>query len=95
MNVVSSKMPHVCYDIGTGKVDLGRKNYAKFLFFLSQVIRMIIFMLFKLNHFHHLGFPSGSVVKNLLAWEDPLEEEMATYSSIIAVITSWTTEYSL
>ena len=52
-------------------------------------------MLFKLNHFHHLGFPSGSVVKNLLAWEDPLEEEMATYSSIIAVITSWTTEYSL
>ena len=52
-------------------------------------------MLFKVNHFHHLGFPSGSVVKNLQAWEDPLKEEMATYSSIIAVITSWTTEYSL
>ena len=44
-----------------------------------------------------LGFPSGSVVKNLpamqetqeiqiqsLGWEDPLEEEMATHSSILA-----------
>ena len=51
-----------------------------------QVIRMIIFMLFKVNHFHYLGFPGGSVVKNLLGWKDPLEEEMATYSSILAVI---------
>ena len=41
-----------------------------------------------------LGFPGGSVVKNLpaiqetwvqsLGWEDPLEEEMTTYSSILA-----------
>ena len=41
-----------------------------------------------------LGFPGGSVVKNLptiqetqvqsLGWEDPLEEEMATHSSILA-----------
>ena len=40
------------------------------------------------------GFPGGSVVKNLpaiqeiqvqsLGWEDPLEEEMATHSSILA-----------
>ena len=43
------------------------------------------------------GFPSGSVVKNLpamqelqvtqvqsLGWEDPLEESMATHSSILA-----------
>ena len=38
------------------------------------------------------GFPGGSVVKNLpanapvrsLAWEDPLEKEMATHSSILA-----------
>ena len=43
------------------------------------------------------SFPGGSVVKNLpavqekqemrvwsLGWEDPLEEEMATYSSILA-----------
>ena len=41
-----------------------------------------------------LGFPGGSVVKNLpeiqetwiwsLSWEDPLEKRMATYSSILA-----------
>ena len=45
---------------------------------------------------HKLGFPGGSVVKNLPAmqetqemqvrswgWEDPLEEGMATHSSIL------------
>ena len=41
-----------------------------------------------------LGFPGGSVVKNppakqemqvwTLDWEDPLEEEMAAHSSILA-----------
>ena len=41
-----------------------------------------------------LGFPGGSVVQNLpamqemhiqyLGWEDPLEKEMATHSSILA-----------
>ena len=41
-----------------------------------------------------MGFPGGSVVKNLpakqemwvqsLGWEDPLEKEMATHSSILA-----------
>ena len=41
-----------------------------------------------------LGFPGGSATKNLpavqetrvrfLRWEDPLEEEMATHSSILA-----------
>ena len=45
-------------------------------------------------HFFHMGFPGGSVVKNLpvmqetwvqsLGWEDPLEKEMATHSSILA-----------
>ena len=40
-----------------------------------------------------MGFPSGSVIKNLptmqemwvqsLAWKDSLEEEMATHSSIL------------
>ena len=48
------------------------------------------------------GFPSGSTVKNLLSmqktqipspgWEDPLEEEMATPSSILAWEISWTEE---
>ena len=52
-----------------------------------------------------LGLPSGSVVKNppamlelqeawvgLLGWEDPLEEGMATHSSILACRIPWTEE---
>ena len=51
------------------------------------------------------GFPSGSVVKNLpanardtrdvvqsLGWEDPLEKEMATHSSILAWKIPWREE---
>ena len=51
------------------------------------------------------GFPDGSVVKNLpamqelqetqvqsLGWEDPLEKEMATHSSILARRIPWTEE---
>ena len=53
------------------------------------------------------GFPSGSVVKNLpalqemhisvLGGENPLQEEMATHSSILAGKIPWTEEpgYSL
>ena len=49
------------------------------------------------------GFPGGSVVKNpaamhemqvrSLGWEDPLEEEKATQSSILAWEIPWTEEY--
>ena len=49
-----------------------------------------------------MGFPGGSVVRNLLAnagntssipgSEDPLEEEMATLSSILAWEIPWTEE---
>ena len=49
-----------------------------------------------------MGFPGGSVVKNLTAmqesWvqslgqEDPLEKRMATHSSILAWEISWTEE---
>ena len=48
-----------------------------------------------------IGSPGGTVVKNLpastgdagdLCWEDPLEEEMETYSSILAWRISWTVE---
>ena len=49
-----------------------------------------------------LGFPSGSAVKSppaiqetqvqSLAWEDSLEEEMATHSSILAWRITWTEE---
>ena len=48
------------------------------------------------------GFPSGSVIKNLpanteiqvrsLGWEDPLEEGMATHSSVLAWKVPWTEE---
>ena len=48
------------------------------------------------------GFPGGSVLNNLpamqemwarsLGWEDPLEKEMATHSSIIAWEIPWTEE---
>ena len=52
-----------------------------------------------------LGFPGGSAVKNplgnardtrdavpSLGWEDPLEKEMATHSSILAWRIPWTQE---
>ena len=49
-----------------------------------------------------LVFPNGSVVKNLpavqetwiqsLAQEDPLQEEMATHSSVLAWEIPWTEE---
>ena len=48
------------------------------------------------------GFPPGSVVKNrpakqetrvrFLGWEDPLEKEMATHSSILAWEIPWAEE---
>ena len=51
------------------------------------------------------GVPSGSVVKNLpaiqetqvtwvqsLGWENPLEEDMATHSSVLAWKIPWTEE---
>ena len=48
------------------------------------------------------GFPGGSVLKNLpavqetqvrsLGWEDPLEKEMATHSSILAWEIPWREE---
>ena len=49
-----------------------------------------------------MGFPGSLVVKKLPAhsedlglipgWEDPLEEEMAIHSSILALETPWTEE---
>ena len=49
-----------------------------------------------------MDFPGGSAVKNLpamqemqvqsLGWEDPLEKEMATHSSILAWEIPWTEE---
>ena len=49
-----------------------------------------------------MGFPAGSIVKNppanagdlvrSLSWEDPLEKEVATHSSILAWGIPWTEE---
>ena len=54
---------------------------------------------------HNTGFPGESVVRNLpvmqetqetwvwsLGWEDPLEEEIATHSSVLAWRIPWTEE---
>ena len=51
-------------------------------------------MIFEENCFLSVGFPDGSVVKNpsanaedmgsILSWEDPLEKELATDSSIMS-----------
>ena len=63
----------------------------------------------KVNQLHtyvrcKTGFPDGSVVKSLPAkqetrvqswgWEDPMEEEMATHSSLLAWRVPWTEEPS-
>ena len=57
---------------------------------------------FKGKKYFIWGFPGGSVVKNLpakqetrvlsLGQEDPLEEDMATHSSILAWEIPWTEE---
>ena len=87
-------------------------HFFRFFFFftLSLVFRRLIIMHISMDSFgftqfkvHHnlLGFPCGSVVKNLLVrqemllWslglEDPLEEGIATHSSILSWRT-WCTE---
>ena len=57
---------------------------------------------FRLGVWLHLGFPGGSMVKNMpviqetqvwsLGLEDPLEKEMATDSSILTWEIPWTEE---
>ena len=56
----------------------------------------------QLAHDSYIGFLSGTVVKNLpamqettvrfLGWEDPVEKEMATHTSILAWRIPWTEE---
>ena len=55
-----------------------------------------------MHFFDYNELPGGSVVKNLLTvqemqvqsldWEDPLEKELTTYSSILAWKIPWTEE---
>ena len=68
-------------------------------------LKLIIFSEFTLVS-EQVGFPGGSMVKNLpamqeesqemqvqsLSWEDSLEEGMATHSSILAGRIPWTEE---
>ena len=67
--------------------------------FLSGMILFAIKICFCLSSW---GFPGGSVVKNppaiqetrvpSLGWEDPLEKEMATHSSVLAWRIPWMEE---
>ena len=67
---------------------MGDYNLRLFFFFLIVMVG--------------IGFLGGSVVKNLFAmhetwvqslgWEDPLEKEMATHSSAVALEIPWTAE---
>ena len=59
-------------------------------------------MIFEETCFLSAGFPDGSVVKSpsasaddlgsILSWEDPLEKELATHSSIMSLEIPWTEE---
>ena len=64
-----------------------------------------MFLILRRTQIHDRGFSDGPVVKHLpaiqetqetevqsLDWEDPLEKEMATHSSILAWKTPWTEE---
>ena len=69
---------------------------------MSLLIYWYIFLWALFPNCGTMGFPGGSVVKNLPAHagdaglipgsKDPLEEEMATHSSILAWKNPWTEE---
>ena len=42
-----------------------------------------------------MGFPGGSDGEESLGWNDPLEEGMATHSSILAWRIPWTEELGM
>ena len=68
--------------------------------FKSSVRIQIIWMIISNNLCKTIGFPDGSVVKNLpvmqvtqvwpLSQEDPLEKAMATHSSLLSWCIPWT-----
>ena len=65
----------------------------------SEVVGVEVFKCFRKNLLRWWGVPGGSAVKNIpakqetwvrsLGGEDPLDEEMATYSSILAWRAPW------
>ena len=70
--------------------------------FSGFVVKLIVFPFKRNTVLLSLGFPGDSVVKNppamretwvqSLGWENPLEKEMATHSSILAWEIPWTEE---
>ena len=86
-------------------VKLGLTPWPRILLFASKPCSptRLIFNLSILFENHSLGFSGGSVVKNSpvmqemgvqsLGQEDPLEQEMVTYSSILAWSIPWTAEH--
>ena len=75
-----------------------KKNYHTIQQYSPKYISEII----ETRYSNKRGFPGGAVVKNLLPmqemqvqpldWEDPLEKEIATHSSILAGKIPWTEE---
>ena len=73
-----------------------KKNYHTIQQYSPKYISEII----ETRYSNKRGFPGGAVVKNLLPmqemqvqpldWEDPLEKEIATHSSILAGKIPWT-----
>ena len=81
--------------------------FPPFFFVFFPFYQPLCFSLIFILYWHivDLGFPGGTVVKNLpanagdardegliLSWEGPLEQEMATHSSILGWKISWTEE---
>ena len=74
----------------------------KLLLNLLRYFFCLMFWFFGCKACEILGLPGGSVVKNppaiqetwvrSLGWDDPLEKEMATHSSILAWEIPWTDE---
>ena len=92
-------------DISTSFKPLPPKEPLKSVLCVYEGMKIdtILYLYVKYLHIHinvYTGFPGGSVIKNppavqetqvqSLGWEDPLEKEMATHSSILAWEIPWT-----
>ena len=85
-----------CHWLFVTDISSGRRGYGfgDLLVVLQEVHVSYHLIIFNAGYFKELVFPGGLVIKKLpaiqetwvwsLAWEDPLEEKMATHSSILA-----------
>jgi len=82
-------------------------SFAQYHILLIPNLKLKLLMDYQFIYYvvYYKGFPRGSVVKNLpamqemretwvwsIGWEDPLEKEMATHSSILAWKIPWIKE---